>query len=58
MSNHISIQLQSLNKPEAKLPEQYWEHLNVESLTEGKVKEFLTIYNKLHNCASNSPILA
>lgn len=28
----------------------YWEHLNAESLTEGKVNEHLTIYNKLHNC--------
>jgi hypothetical protein len=46
----LVLLLQGLNKLDAELPEQYQEHLNAESLTEGKVKEFLTIYNKLHNC--------
>jgi hypothetical protein len=51
------VKLQSLNKPESELPEQYWEHLNAESLTKGKVKEFLTIYNKLHNCPKTMHVI-
>ncbi len=46
----LSTLPQSLNKLDSKLPEQYIKHLTAEGLTKGKVKEFLTIHNKLCIC--------
>jgi hypothetical protein len=50
LSMTLSALPQSLNKLDSELPEQYIKHLMAEGLTEGKVKEFLTIHNKLWIC--------